>query len=64
MFGIPMWVISLIITILKNVGAVSWAKSLTIRYGLEAIHFIGELKTYDEYPNDQPIGTPNNLNKE
>lgn len=50
----PVWVVSLVVTVLKQLGFVNWAEAIAIKFGTEVIKDIGELKTYhsdDDFPH-------------
>ena len=55
MFGLPAWTITLIITVLRQLGLINWAEKLAFKAGVEIVEDVGELKTYHE-PDDFPHG--------
>ena len=65
MFGLPLWAIQIIITILQKTGFVNWLESLAMRGGLEGVHELKKLKTYPEYPgkDDAPPTNQSNINQ-
>lgn len=50
MLGLPPWALTLIITFLQKVGAVSWAESLIAKGIVAAQNHIENLRTYQQYP--------------
>lgn len=50
MFGLPVWVIQLIVTVLQKTGAINWAEALLVKSINKAFDNIETLKTYQQYP--------------
>lgn len=50
MFGIPVWVLTLAISVLQKLGAVDWAEALIAKGITRAVGHIAKLQTYSQYP--------------
>jgi hypothetical protein len=50
MFGLPFWVIELIITFLQRIGAFSTAQAVISKSVVVATKHVENLKTYREFP--------------
>jgi hypothetical protein len=58
MFGLPIWAVQLVISVLKATGAINWAEAVSLRAIASTAKTLENLKTYHE-ASDFPSGRNN-----